>query len=303
MSKKAQAPIFSILMTLATTCHIPEVLNALEQLGNYLSESFVEGIRDLARQFRDILERCLMERIATYVNASDNQDWKTLLEDWNHLPGTADLYGDYDKITMELEYYISTLNHIPEYLAQRECYMANMLRLSAAKRTRIGSRMHRKTAELLIYDIVPTLLEENEDPLLRHQFRLWTEVDACIEAGAETYAMFFLCHDGENLRFLAPWNQTIDATVQELYLTADIISAMSRRADCWDHDTLVTCFWHLLDTKVRALIQHDEAMDEDTQALLELYAMVYWTDHQEFRNFWEQPRFQKNLAKYYPKEN
>ena len=85
--------------------------------------------------------------------------------------------------------------------------------------------------------------------------------------------------------------------MEELYLTARIIARLHQMDIPWDHDRLVTCLYHLLDLKVRCLMDHGEE-DADTQELLALYAMFGWTERDEFRSYWELPRFRENLSKY-----
>ena len=120
----------------------------------------------------------------------------------------------------------------------------------------------------------------------------------CCFGCEESAGASFLCFDGMKLRILSPWTLTADATVEELYLTARIIARLHQMDIPWDHDRLVTCLYHLLDLKVRCLMDHGDE-DADTQELLALYAMFGWTERDEFRSYWELPRFRENLSKYY----
>ena len=49
-------------------------------------------------------------------------------------------------------------------------------------------------------------------------------------------------------------------------------------------------------------MSQDRAPNQDDQAVLELWAMAYWTARKEFHSFWELSRFYENLSRYEPEK-
>lgn len=291
--------ILPVLMTLASAISVQVLTSALAMLRTFLRDTPWERIVPLARQFRDVLERFLLDRVEKFLaEQPDTDERKQLLDDWKRLDCPVAPGPCTDAKAEELLTEISALNRVEDYLERRDDLLAELAALPEAARNQAALTLRSKVAELLFYATVPEMQKFNFDPVTTHQFRVWTELTNCIDAGAEAYAIYFLCFDGMKLRILSPWTLTADATVEELYLTARIIARLHQMDIPWDHDRLVTCLYHLLDLKVRCLMDHGDE-DADTQELLALYAMFGWTERDEFRSYWELPRFRENLSKYY----
>ena len=294
--------ILPVFLTLASAISAQVLMAALAMVRNFLRDTPWERIAPLARQFRDVMERFLMDRVENFLaQQPDTDERKQLLDDWKRLDLPAApspcMAGEAGELLDE----ISGLNRVPDYLARRDDLLAELAALPETARNQAALILRSKVAELLFYAAVPDMQKTNFDPVTTHQFRLWTELNCCIDAGAEAYAIYFLCFDGMKLRILSPWTLTADATVEELYLTARIIARLHQMDIPWDHDLLVTCFYHLLDLKVRCLM--DDGEDQaDAQDLLDLYAMCGWTEREEFYSYWDLARFQENLAKYYKED-
>lgn len=299
---KNKNTLLPVLMTLASAISARVLMAALALVRTFVRDNEWENIAPLARQFREVLERFLMDRVEQFLAAQpDTDERKQLLADWKHLDSIAASGPCTNNQSGELLSNISVLNRVPDYLKERDDLQAKLAALPEAVRNQTALMLRSKVAELLFYATVPDMQTANFDPVTTHQFRLWTELTNCIDAGAEAYAIYFLCFDGKKLRILSPWTLTADASVQELYLTARIIARLHQMDIPWDHDRLVTCFYHLLDLKVRCLMDHGEE-DADTHDLLDLYAMFGWTEREEFRCYWELPRFRENLSKYYKED-
>lgn len=292
------------LKDLAASFAPQKAKEALKRFGEYLSRSdSMDAIRNLASQFQNILELPLMETVKSVTSQlPENHPNRQALEDWRELlerPISAGIEG---RSLAQVCCSIAFLSSISNYLERRDVLLMSIQALPKNQREEAARALHKKLTELLIHITLPSLIEDGRNPLLRHQYRLWSQVTDCIAAGAEEFAMFFLVYDGERLRFLGPWVLSGDADVQELYQCANIIATLARQGVYWDHDVLVNCFWQLLDLKARILLSQDRAPNQDDQAVLELWAMVYWTERKEFHSFWELSRFYENLSRYELKE-
>lgn len=290
-----------LLSKLAATFCVPALLDIICQLKEYLLSQPLEYIRGLAWKLCRLLEYSLMDAVISYLStASESSDYQVLQNDWNCFVYPSEPYLDYHRTTAELELYISCINTVEEYCKRRTLFLAMIQTLSPPDQTRACGCLLRKAAELLIQALIPNMLKQQDNPLLRHQFSLWNDLKDCLIAGGEEFSLFFLHHDGTRIRVLAPWNQNADISVQNLYQMAHDISEIAVRGHCWDHDALVSCFWHLLDLKVRCLLDHGMSDTRDGHGILELYAMVGWTERQEFHPFWKLSRFQALLQTYVP---
>ena len=219
MKHKDNSPV-SILMALANNTRYPILLSALHLLGRFLYNNSLERVHGLSRQFRDMLEHSLMETVQTYLAAQPDDDDRTLLlGDWKQLSCHIISHPFENPLSDELETDIAVLNCVGDYVSQRETIMARLAELPEGTQYHVRSCLRSKLTELLFYAVIPQFSGKHAD-LSAHRFRLWVELNNCIAAGAEGYAMSFLCHDGHALRVLSPWTLTCEASAAQWYQTA-----------------------------------------------------------------------------------
>lgn len=295
----------SILLTIATTVCSRTLLLAMKMLEAFLGESTWERISGLTQQFRDILETYLMEATKKLLPASCMaRDGEMLLADWEHLSCPAIEKPITSERARRLARRISDLYGVWDYRTQRESILAELNALEdAEERDQVSGILCHKLSDMLFCTVIPAARTCECDPLTMHQFSLWNQANACIAAGAESYAMYFLCCAPEGMVFLSPWTLDSDATVQELYLTARTIGALAQKKIPWNHALLVSDFQELLDAKIRGLLACGGTLDDrDALALLELHAMVGWTGEKYMASFWELDCFRKTVHHYVNQE-
>lgn len=295
----------SILLTIATTVCNRTLLQAMKQLEVFLGENSWERISGLAVQFRDILETYLMETTKKLLPDSCMvRDGELLLADWESLSCPAIVKPITSERARHLASRISDLYGVWDYRNQRESILAELCALeNAEEQDQVSGILCHKLSDMLFCTIIPAAMTYECDPLTLHQFSLWNQVNACIAAGAESYAMYFLCCDPEGMVFLSPWTLDTDATVQELYLTARTIAALAKKKIPWNHVLLVSDFQELLDTKIRELLICGSTLnDMEARAILELHAMVGWTGEENIESFWNLDCFRKTVRHYVNQE-
>lgn len=248
----------------------------------------------LTEDFGIFLEDALMEQVQESPPKGD--DIEQVFSDWQRLLPCYDgpsVNGPAISLCTNMHRYTGTAM---EYLDFRARLMEDIAELAENDRKIVLGVLRRKLAELLIEGHK----EEGGNEHFRRVYRLWDDVQTCIRYGAGEFALFYIRPVADGARLFSPWTLGADSSVEEFYYAAAVSGDLRQSGRAWGlQRPMVFKMRKPLMNRVFRMIKNG-IENEDSRALLELYAMLTWTVDGENWDYWELKRFDQLRERYCP---
>ena len=248
----------------------------------------------LTEDFSIFLEDALMEEVQE--NPPKGDDIEQVLADWKRLLPCYDgpsVNGPAISLCTNMSRYVGSAM---EYLDFRDRLMESISELAENDRKIVLGVLRRKLAELLI----EAHKDEGGNGHFRCVYRLWDDVQTCIRYGAGEFALFYIRPVSDGARIFSPWTLSADSSVEEFYYAAAVSGDLRQSGRAWGvQRPMVSKMRKPLMERVFRMIKNG-IENEDSRALMELYAMLTWTVDGENWDYWELKRFDQLRERYCP---